>query len=252
MKRHFFTLACPHCSCSWCRIPCWPSPLPRPTPPSTPTSSSVEARLAQQHRSADTFLAFPDPVTGPTRLHKGERDRRAAHAFARRSLRIAAARLARHRLRSRSHSSGLRAADAGLRRLSADDFSPQVLQARLLARSGDRMQAEMRIRQQHVITGRARHHLRHRLWTPRCAARLQRLAQHAHRRDLRPRHKRRARPQPRAGARLPLAAEYLLELRGKGRRPLPAGRGRLPHPLHPPRPRLGHRSVYRKHSPRFA
>ena len=61
-----------------------------------------------------------------------------------------------HHWRGTAFAPGAKAAD--FERLMKDfnaypqHFSPQVLQARVLAQQGDRLQASMRVRQQHVIT----------------------------------------------------------------------------------------------------
>jgi hypothetical protein len=114
-------------------------------------TAKIEARLAQQHRSSDTFLAFRDPATGPTRLRNGELiiERLTPSAGAEVSGSLL------HDWRGTAFVPGATAQDFD--RLMQDfraypqHFSPQVLQARLIARSGDRMQAQMRVRQQHVI-----------------------------------------------------------------------------------------------------
>jgi hypothetical protein len=93
-----------------------------------------------------------DPVTGPARLEKGEviieRLTPSAGAEVSGSL--------MHDWRGTAFVPGATA--QGFEQLMQDfaaypqRFSPQVLRARLIARSGDRMQATMRIRQEHVIT----------------------------------------------------------------------------------------------------
>lgn len=61
-----------------------------------------------------------------------------------------------HHWRGTAFAAGVKAADFD--RLLSDfnaypqDFSPEVLQARVLAQHGDRLQAWMRVRQRHVIT----------------------------------------------------------------------------------------------------
>jgi hypothetical protein len=127
----------------------------------TPAASSafhayaqeVESRLARQHQSGDTFLALtaPDPVDEATRLRNGElvieQLTPSAGAGVSGSL--------LHHWRGTAFVSGATAAD--FERLTQDfktypqHFSPQVLQARLIGQNGDRMQAWMRVRQQHLV-----------------------------------------------------------------------------------------------------
>jgi hypothetical protein len=149
MSRRFFTLAAavllsamPH------------SLLAQPTPAAQAAfdayTAKVEARLAQQHRSSETFVAFDPAAT--TRLRNGERivERLTPSTGAEVSGSLL------HDWRGTAFVPGANARD--FERLMQDfagypqHFSPQVLEARLIARSGDHMQAAMRIRQQHVIT----------------------------------------------------------------------------------------------------
>ncbi len=149
MSRHFFTLA------AAMLLSAAPnSLLAQPTPAAQAAfdayTARVEARIAQQHRSSDTFLAV-DPAAA-TRLHNGkpviERLTPSAGAEVSGSL--------LHDWRGTAFVPEATAQD--FERLMQDfaaypqHFAPQVLQARLTARSGDQMQAAMRIRQQHVIT----------------------------------------------------------------------------------------------------
>jgi hypothetical protein len=151
MKTRFFTLAAgmllsavPH------------SALAQPTPAAKAAFDAyiagVESRLAQQHRSAGAFLVSRDPVTGPARLEKGETiiERLTPSSGAEVSGSLM------HDWRGTTFVPGATA--QGFEQLMQDfaaypqRFSPQVLRARLIARSGDHMHPEMRIRQQHVIT----------------------------------------------------------------------------------------------------
>lgn len=151
MSRHIFTLAAvvllsatPHAL------------LAQPTPAAQAAfdayTAKVEARLAQQHRSAGSFLAFRDPVTGPVRLEKGEViiERLTPETGAEVSGSLL------HDWRGTAFVPGASAQDFAqlMQDFSAypQHFSPQVLQARLIARNGDQMQAAMRVRQQHVVT----------------------------------------------------------------------------------------------------
>lgn len=114
---------------------------------------AVESRLAQQHQSRSAFLAPVVPVQkSDTRLRLGEvviEQRTPAGGMV-----LPGALL--HHWRATAFVSGASAADfAGiLKDVEAypEDFSPQVLQARVLMRDGDHLQAWMRVRQHHVIT----------------------------------------------------------------------------------------------------
>jgi hypothetical protein len=114
-------------------------------------SRDVESRLVQQHRSAGAFLALAGPVE-ENKLRAGE---------------VVIERLTPpvggefsgallHHWRGTAFAPGAKAAD--FERLMRDfnaypqHFAPQVIQARVLAQSGDRVQAWMRVRQHHVIT----------------------------------------------------------------------------------------------------
>jgi hypothetical protein len=114
-------------------------------------AGTVESRLAQQHRSDDAFLA-PSPASETARLRSGEyiveRLTPAAGAEVSGSL--------LHHWRGTAFVPGATAAD--FERLMQNfraypqHFSPQVLQAALIAHSGDRMKASMRVRQKHILT----------------------------------------------------------------------------------------------------
>ena len=112
-------------------------------------TSAVESRLAQQHRSADTFVAV-DPLTN-ARLRNGEL---VLEQLTPSSAKFPDALL--HHWRGTAFVAGATAAD--FERLIRDfnaypqHFSPEVLQAKVLTQTGDHMQARMRIRQHHVIT----------------------------------------------------------------------------------------------------
>jgi len=117
-------------------------------------SKAVELRLAQQHRSPNAFLApaASDPEGAEMRLRQGELivERIAPAAGGDFSGALL------HHWRGTAFAPGAKAAD--FERLMRDfnaypqHFSPQVLQAKVLMQSGDRMQASMRVRQRHVIT----------------------------------------------------------------------------------------------------
>jgi hypothetical protein len=111
----------------------------------------MELRLAKQHRSQGGFLA-PVGAAQQGELSRGglviERLSPATDAE------LPGALL--HHWRGTAFAPGATAAD--FERLMRDfnsypqHFSPQVLQARVLTQSGDRMRASMRVRQKHVIT----------------------------------------------------------------------------------------------------
>jgi hypothetical protein len=114
---------------------------------------TVETRLAQQHRSQSAFLApaISDPQS-EDRLRRGELiiEKLTPPVGAD----LPGAML--HHWRGTAFAPGAKASD--FERLMKDfsaypkHFSPQVLQARVLAQQGDRLQATMRVRQRHVIT----------------------------------------------------------------------------------------------------
>jgi len=116
-------------------------------------AGAVEARLAQQHRSQDGFLAG-GAATGQSadRLRRGElvvgQLTPAADAAGPGAM--------LHHWRGTAFAPGATAAD--FERLMKDfnaypqHFAPQVTQARVLTQAGDRVQASMRVRQKHVIT----------------------------------------------------------------------------------------------------
>jgi hypothetical protein len=120
-------------------------------------AGKVESRLAQQHGSAGTFLVPAasaahrngEPVQSePVREPVIEQLTPSTGAEVSGSL--------LHHWRGTAFVPGAQAAD--FERLMQDfqaypqRFAPQVLQARLIRQSGDRMQASMRVRQQHVLT----------------------------------------------------------------------------------------------------
>jgi hypothetical protein len=116
-------------------------------------AQQVESRLARQHQSGDTFLAFtaPDPLNEAACLRSGELIIQQLTPSA--GAEVSGSLL--HHWRGTAFVSGAKAAD--FERLTQDfkaypqHFSPQVLQARLIAQNGDRLQARMRVRQQHVV-----------------------------------------------------------------------------------------------------
>jgi hypothetical protein len=116
-------------------------------------AGSVEARLAQQHRTETTFLS-PAALgaQGEAHIRQGEPaiERLTPSAGA-----VPAGAMLHH-WRGTAFVPGASVAD--FERLMEDfsrypeHFYPQVLRARFLARQADQLQAEMRVRQQHVLT----------------------------------------------------------------------------------------------------
>ncbi len=111
----------------------------------------VESRLAGQHRSAGTFLATTPFDSAAMRLRKGE-------PIIEQLTPLTGAEFSGsllHHWRGTAFVPGAKAVD--FERLMQDfndyprHFSPQVLQARVIAQSGDRLQVSMRVRQQHVV-----------------------------------------------------------------------------------------------------
>lgn len=115
--------------------------------------SGVESRLGQQHRSADAFLAPGAlvPQNG-TRLRGGELIVEELTPSGGTALPGALL----HHWRGTAFAPGATAAD--FERLMKDfsaypqNFSPQVLQAKVITQRGDCLQMMMRVRQRHVIT----------------------------------------------------------------------------------------------------
>ena len=122
-------------------------------------SKAIEFRLAQQHRSANTFLApaSVNPESEEARLRKGElivEKLTPPTKTAPSGTALSGALL--HHWRGTAFAPGAKVAD--FERLMRDfgsypqHFSPQVLQARVSMQDGDRMMASMRVRQKHVLT----------------------------------------------------------------------------------------------------
>ncbi len=117
----------------------------------TAYSRAVEARLAQQHRSAGAFLALGGPAE-ENKLREGEvvierLTPPVGGAFSGALL---------HHWRGTAFAPGARAAD--FERLMRDfnaypqHFASQVMQARVISQNGNNVQAWMRVRQHHVLT----------------------------------------------------------------------------------------------------
>jgi hypothetical protein len=114
---------------------------------------TVEARLDRQHRSADGFLGGGvETAPNETRLRKGESIVERLDPAGGQSLPGALL----HHWRGTAFVPGATVAD--FERLLRDFggypryFSPQVLQAKVIAQQGDALQASMRVRQKHVLT----------------------------------------------------------------------------------------------------
>lgn len=114
---------------------------------------TLEARLAQQHRSPNAFLATP--ASGPdadSRLRRGELI--IENVTPSTASDLPGAML--YHWRGTAFAPGAKADD--FERLIRDfnsypqHFSPQVLQAKVLTHQGDRFQVTMRARQVHIIT----------------------------------------------------------------------------------------------------
>ena len=217
-------------------------------------SKAVESRLAQQHQSPNTFLA---PAASDTEgvkmgLRQGELiiERLTPSTGANFSGSLL------HHWRGTAFAPGAKAAD--FERLLRDfnsyprHFSPQVLQAKVLTQGGDRMQAWMRVRQQHVITvvmdttyditfGQLDAQHRYSISKSTRIAEIDAAGTRAERTlSASEDHG------------FSMAVEHLLELQGAGRRTVPANRGRLAHSFHPARRRLGDSALRRQHSARIA
>jgi hypothetical protein len=113
---------------------------------------AVESRLTQQHQARDGFLAPPFTTQNKKRLQQGELIIEPITPDTGSALPGALL----HDWRGTAFAPGATVADYErlMKNISAypQYFSPQVLQAKLLSRQGDRLQAFMRVRQHHVIT----------------------------------------------------------------------------------------------------
>lgn len=129
----------------------------QPTPAATAAfnayARTVEERLAGQHGSANAFLALQaSNPEGTVKLRKGEVIIEKLTPPT--SAEISGSLL--HHWRGTAFVPGVRIADFErvMQNIPAypQIFSPQVLEAQLVARSGDQLKASMRLRQKHVIT----------------------------------------------------------------------------------------------------
>jgi len=116
-------------------------------------AGKVEARLAQQHQSPNTFLAALSPIAQSSqRLRGGEQI--VEQLTPAQVSDFPGAML--HHWRGTAFAPGAKASD--FERLMKDfnayprHFSPQVVQAKILVQQGDYLQATMRVRQHHVLT----------------------------------------------------------------------------------------------------
>jgi hypothetical protein len=114
---------------------------------------TVESRLADQHRAANSFLApVPSGSQGQARLRRGESIIEQLTPSTGADLPGALL----HHWRGTMFVPGARAQD--FERLMMDfnaypqHYSPQVMRAKLLAQQKDQLQATMRVRQRHVLT----------------------------------------------------------------------------------------------------
>jgi hypothetical protein len=116
-------------------------------------ATEVEARLGQQHRSQDSFL-FPAGTSQQSQLRIRSGEPIIEHLAPSTGADLPGALL--HHWRGTAFIPGGRAAD--FERLLKDfnsypkHFSPQVLRAKILTQSEDRIQASLRVRQKHVLT----------------------------------------------------------------------------------------------------
>jgi hypothetical protein len=121
-------------------------------------AAGVESRLAGQHRSPNTFLATTPFDSGSSTIRLRNADLVPGDPIIEQLTPATGAEFSGsllHHWRGTAFVPGAKAAD--FERLMQDfkaypqRFSPQVLQASLVSQRGDRMQASMRVRQQHVI-----------------------------------------------------------------------------------------------------
>jgi hypothetical protein len=152
MKRCFFTRVCTGLLLLAASQLAMAQPTPEAIAAFNAYGGTVESRLAQQHRSAGTFLAASGPANETAGLGSGE-------YFVERLTPAPGAEFCGsllHHWRGTAFVPGATTAD--FERLMQSfqaypqHFAPQVLQAALIAHSGDRMQASMRVRQKHILT----------------------------------------------------------------------------------------------------
>lgn len=140
-----------------CLLPLVASAAAQPSPAALAAfdtyARAVESRLAQQHRSPEAFLATTS--AGPqaeARLRSGELIVERVPV----STTPQPPGAALYHWRGTAFAPGATPSDFErlMKNLSAwpQAFAPQVLSARILSQNGDRLQATMRVRQQHVVT----------------------------------------------------------------------------------------------------
>jgi hypothetical protein len=154
MKRRFFTRTCTGLLLLGASQVAMAQPTPEAVAAFNAYAGTVESRLARQHRSDDAFLA---PVASDRRAETARL--RSGEYFVERLTPASGAEVSGsllHHWRGTAFVPGAKAAD--FERLMQNfqaypqHFSPQVLQAALIAHRGDRMQASMRVRQKHILT----------------------------------------------------------------------------------------------------
>jgi hypothetical protein len=140
-----FSLLAPRRSCA--------EPTPQAVTAFNSYVAAVEARLLEQHRSRHAFLSGAAPTSqNDRRLRSG--DLIIEQLTPSTGADLPGALL--HHWRGTAFAPGAKAADFErmLRDFNAypQRFSPQVLQAKVLAQYGDSLRASMRVRQKHVLT----------------------------------------------------------------------------------------------------
>jgi hypothetical protein len=152
MKQCFFTRNCTGLLLLGASQLAMAQPTPAAVAAFNAYTRTVESRLAQQHRSTGTFLAASGFANETARLRSGEYSVEQLTPAA--GAEVSGSLL--HHWRGTAFVPGATAAD--FERLMQNfpaypqHFSPQVLQAALIAHRGDRMQASMRVRQKHILT----------------------------------------------------------------------------------------------------
>jgi hypothetical protein len=151
MKRRFFTRICTGLLLLAVSQLAMAQPTPEAVAAFNAYASTVESRLVQQHRSDDAFLAS-GPANETAGLRRGEYSEEQLTPAA--GAEVSGSLL--HHWRGTAFVPGATTADFErlMRNFQAypQHFSPQVLQAALIAHRGDRMQASMRVRQKHILT----------------------------------------------------------------------------------------------------
>jgi len=129
----------------------WAEPAPVAISAFNTYTQSIEARLAQQHRSSANFLSVDTDAQALARLRRGEL---ILEKLTPSQVETSGALI--HHWRGTAFAPGATAAD--FEHLLTDfnaypkNFSPEVLQAKLITQQGGHTFASMRVRQRHVIT----------------------------------------------------------------------------------------------------